>query len=134
MATNWLCCDPDGSNPRPFPGVKRSVDIRVLDKERAASDILAGREWIHLCSALYRKENLLQFVRRNPEELINADYACEDLQILVALAVSGRIAVLPDTTLHYSVGHASISHQVDYGRRFDYSARRYAETPSPDLF
>lgn len=123
VATNWMCCNPDGSEPYCHPGVKQDKEVRRLERHKASADILHNREWIHLCSALYRRRNLLEYVNRAPEIFINAQYSCEDLQILLAMSESGAIAFLPDTTLYYSVGQESISHQRNYARRFEYSSR-----------
>lgn len=84
--------------------------------------------WIHLCSALYRKEIIEKGLREHPEVFINPDFSCEDQQIILACCAAGSIVVLPDLTLYYSVGHESISHRRDYADRCKYSLRAFRQS------
>ena len=78
------------------------------------ADILAQRMMIHLCSAMYRKSMLDPLVERHPDVFVNPAHTCEDQQILLAMSEAGAIVMLPEVTLHYSVGHESVSHRRSF--------------------
>ena len=49
--------------------------------------------------------------------------ACEDLQIAFFLAMKGKIAYLPDVTLHYSQGEETVSSSHDERKQFRFDRR-----------
>lgn len=128
VATHWRCCDPDGSNVRDCPGLPAPTRIMRYPAGTLCASILARRKTIHLCTALWRRDLLADAMRKAPDMFTNPDFSCEDLQILLAMAASGTIVMLPDVTLHYTVGHDSISHRKDYRSKFDYSIRTLRQT------
>ena len=71
-----------------------------------------------LCTALYRASAILQAYHANTQLFRNKQWNCEDLQIVFFLAMKGRIAYLPDVTLHYSQGQETISNSNDSRKQF----------------
>ena len=65
--------------------------------------------FIHLCSAMYRRETLAGLMQRYPRLFRNKALTCEDLQINVLMSQAGKIAYTPDVVLHYTVGAPSVS-------------------------
>lgn len=120
VATRWLCIDGnDGNisapeNPCP-PGTYARRELLV--------PIFTQKAVIHLCTALYRRNIITRAVAAFPDIFLDNRFSCEDRQIILAMAAEGKVVVLPQVTLHYSVGHDSISHRTDFGARFDYSFR-----------
>jgi hypothetical protein len=53
----------------------------------------------------------------------NKDLPCEDMPIFAALASRGKIAYIPDTTQYYSVGHDSLSNNIDETKQFYFVKR-----------
>ena len=121
VTTDWLCCDPDGTNIRQHPG-HRSVESRqTYEPGSILVEILTNRIMPHLCSALYRRSIIIEALAQH-SEMMEADWLrCEDTQVMMALAAAGRVVTLPGVTLHYSLGGESISHRSDFGRRFDHA-------------
>lgn len=79
---------------------------------------------VHLCTAMYRKNIFLKEYDAHRELFRNKELACEDVQIVFAMALHGTIAYLPDTTLHYSVADGSVSNSgYDYERQFRFVRR-----------
>lgn len=123
VLTDWICRDENSgalfrhsSNPEVMKELRFSPGSLL-------PAIIAGSSNLHLCSALYRKEVISRAVRSNPQIFIDPLYTCEDQQILLSLARDGAVAILPRVTLHYSVGHDSISHPADAAKKFDYSIK-----------
>jgi len=78
---------------------------------------------IQLCTSLYRKDIVLEEMKKDEYMFRNKEFGCEDLQICFIMALHGKIAYLPDRTLNYSVGHESISYSVDYHKQFLFTKR-----------
>ncbi len=74
---------------------------------------------VHLCTSLYRKDIVLQAYREH-QEYFTGDWGCEDLQTIFFLAKNGHVAYLPDITLYYSQGEATISSPNEEKKRFDF--------------
>lgn len=142
VLTDWLCRDENSGTL-----FRSSSNPEVVKELRFAPGsllpaIIAGSSNLHLCSALYRKDVILDAVRRNPQIFTDPLYTCEDQQILLSLARDGSVAVLPRVTLHYSVGHDSISHPAEAAAKFDYSLKalrqsirlaRFFDVNAPEL-
>lgn len=133
--TDWLGCDTDASNVRRMDDtLPHSYHWRVSDSEtlRARPDLygrfLAGEVKLHLCTALYDKQILVRRLSRDRDMFVSPDYSCEDQQIIMAMLSDGVAVYIPEVTLHYTVGHESISHQKDFGRRARYSLRATRQT------
>lgn len=120
--TNWVESD----------GISIKQDSRFPERGKYLKPLIKGESLvipllnheavpiIHLCTALYRRDTILECYREDPSLFRDSAYTCEDLQIEVALASKGKIAWIPDTTLCYSIGHSSISSPDGFGRRFRY--------------
>lgn len=107
--TGWQYSLPDGSvkatswNPlvsQPFKPGRNLLPLLATH---------TGQPMVHLCTALYRRQPVMDVLASDPQFLLNPDYGCEDLQIICLEAAAGDIAYLRDVTLCYSVGHDSIS-------------------------
>jgi len=121
VATDWLCRDEGTGRLSRHEGVPEPNGTRTFSAGELTAPILNHSETIHLCTALYRKDLLQRLIDRDPDIFINPDYTCEDQQILLGMASQGKVVILPEVTLHYSVDHDSISHPRSAERRFDYS-------------
>lgn len=82
---------------------------------------------VHLCTAMYRKSVIMADMAADRKSFVNPEFTCEDQPILLSMASAGSVAVLPDVTLYYSVGHESVSHRKSFADRFGYSYRAFAE-------
>lgn len=120
--TDWRCCDVDGTNPRILSRFKNeNRDIKMVFAKGVLTENILRREnigIIHLCSAMYRRDLLISELNRKPNLFISDDYYCEDLQIVTALSVLGKIIYIPDVTLYYSVTPDSISHNAAFDRKY----------------
>lgn len=87
---------------------------------------------VHLCTSMYRKSVFLQAYEAHRHLFRDKQLRCEDLQLVFVMALSGRIAYLPDVTLHYTVSEGTLSNASDYDRRFrfTYSAAELSHTLS----
>lgn len=65
--------------------------------------------FVHLCTALYRQDAVLQIINQYPEFFLDKNLPCEDLQLISLLSIKGKIAYIPDKVLKYRVGHISVS-------------------------
>lgn len=78
------------------------------------------RPVIHLCTAMYRAEVMLEAYKKDVKMFRNKDFGCEDMQICFIMAYMGKIAYLPDVTLHYGFGHDTVSSSTDDRKQFDF--------------
>ena len=107
------------------PHTDRPFDHAFTDGRTMLSAILTQTTLpvVHLCTALYRKSAFLAAYREDTFVFRNKEFGCEDLSLTFMLARMGRIAYLPDVTLHYSVGHNSVSFNDDDARQFRFVKR-----------
>lgn len=75
---------------------------------------------IQLCTSLYRADVIKDAYRAHTSMFRGMDIVCEDLQVSFFEAMSGKIAYLPEVTLHYSQGENSISSPKDIRKQFDF--------------
>lgn len=75
---------------------------------------------IQLCTSLYRADVILDAYHTHTSMFRGDDIVCEDLQISFFEAMTGKIAYLPDVTLHYSQGEDSISSPKDIRKKFNF--------------
>lgn len=75
---------------------------------------------VHLCTAMYRRDTFLKAYNDDRGLFRDKSYTCEDLQLIVSLAMMGDIAFLPDITLNYSTGSDTVSYSVDHAKTFDF--------------
>ena len=80
------------------------------------------RHVVHLCTALYRKETVLEACSENKLLFPNNDWACEDIPIVFMLALKGNVAYLSEVTLNYSIGNESVSNHADPVEQFKFVA------------
>lgn len=80
-----------------------------------------GKPLVHSCTAMYRKEPAMAAYKAYPD-LFQADWLpCEDLQLMCALAASGAVAYLTESTLDYRVGGDTASGAKDLAKSFDFT-------------
>lgn len=120
VATDFLACEKTGGNLHRYDGGSRIVERKVYEKGQLLDSFLANNQIIHLCTAMYRRDMLLELVNKDRDIYISPDFVCEDLQILMAMLSSGKVVMLPRITLHYTVGSESISHSRSYSRQYAY--------------
>ncbi len=75
---------------------------------------------IHLCTALYRTDAVMQAYHSYQHLFRHNAYPCEDLQITFLLARSGKIGYLPDVTLNYTQGGDSVSTPATIRQQFGF--------------
>ena len=121
--TDWLYYDETTGQTRPH--TERQFDQAFTDGSTILEAILTQTTLpvVHLCTALYRKSAFLEAYREDTFVFRNKEFGCEDLSLTFMLARMGRIAYLPDVTLHYSVGHNSVSFNDDDARQFRFVKR-----------
>lgn len=128
VATDWLCRDRDTGRLWRTDQNPEITEISEFVPGSLCELILTHRIPIHLCTALYRKEIITAPLAKNPHLYVDPRFSCEDQQILLTLARDGRVVILPGVTLHYTVGHDSISHPLGCERKFEYSLRSLRQT------
>lgn len=120
--TAWRESDIDGGNPRmPVGRAIPSGGATVVSPGPGAVAAILGRRrgsMVHLCTAMYRRDMIVEEVGKTPGLFRDGEYRCEDLQIITALAARGKIVYLPDVTLNYCVVKGSVSHEGDFGRKY----------------
>lgn len=121
VATDFLCRDEATGTLSRHPLAPAPDGIEVFAQGELLAPVLAQKRLIHLCTALYRKAPLTEQVKATPDCFTDARFTAEDQQIVLAMSASGKVAVLPDSTLHYSVGHTSVSNPATFAKRFRYS-------------
>lgn len=98
--------------------LQSEVDGRMLLKPLLCSKNAMA---IHSCTAMFRKEVFDRAYADNRSLFRSSDYPCEDLQLLCEIASRGRVAYLPEVTLHYRVGHDSqLTSSVDPVKAFPF--------------
>lgn len=79
-----------------------------------------ARPIIHLCTALYRTDVMLQAYNSYTQFMRNKTYGCEDVQVCCMLAMAGQVAYLNDNTLYYTIGGKTISCTRDEVKQFQF--------------
>ncbi|MBD5194726.1 MAG: glycosyltransferase [Bacteroidales bacterium] len=128
VATDWLCRDLASGALSRSPRNKEVIRTLEFAPGELLVPILTNEITIHLCSAMFRKKIIAEAVEKNPRIFTDPHFSCEDQQILLTLAKAGKIVILPGVSLHYTVGHDSISHPADFARKFEYSLRALRQT------
>lgn len=125
VATRWLQLDVD-------TGKTSQAKNEAPAGEYAGKDLLlpiiTGEIWIHLCTALFRRDVILKAIEQNRGFFDDPNFSCEDQQILLICANSGEIIILPDITLYYSIGHESISHKKEFKNKLSYSSKAFSQS------
>lgn len=78
--------------------------------------------FVHLSTALYRRDAALAVVQKYPDFFYGSGLVCEDLQLMVLLATVGHIAYSPEVVLHYRVGGNTVSSEKDAARSAVFTA------------
>ncbi|MDE6453288.1 MAG: glycosyltransferase [Muribaculaceae bacterium] len=141
--SDWQCLHvADGSLTDAAPRLCRNVARGEMLLPLLAS--CSSPAW-HLSASVFRRAAVMPDYERRRDSLYrNAAYACEDLQVMAALADAGPMVYVPGPTLVYRVGHAAaITSASDAGRaaRFALSslalvralAQRFGLATHPDV-
>lgn len=121
VATDFLCRDETTGVLFRHPIAPAPGGVEIFERNALLAPVLAQKRLIHLCTALYRKAPLIEQIKESPECFTDPRFTAEDQQIVLAMSKAGKVAVLPGITLHYSVGHTSISNPATFAKRFRYS-------------
>lgn len=79
------------------------------------------RPAIHLCTALWRRSTMLEVYHKHTDFFRNKNYLLEDLQVCAFLSSKGKIAYLPEVTMHYEVSTQSISNDDRSEKMFKFA-------------
>lgn len=123
VTTDWMCCNTDGTNIRPYPGRMPIATRQEFAPGELVVPILANSVMLHLCSALYRRDLVIKAMKEIPELMCGSNCSCEDLQIMALMADVGKIVMLPQITTYYTVGHDSVSHSANITRAFNHACK-----------
>lgn len=118
-ATGWLNRNPEGVLSEP----SNMLAAGEYSLRQIAPGFITNAAMVHLCTALYRRFVVTDMMRQHPELMTDPEFSCEDQQIVLACAAAGPVIITPEITLHYSVGHGSLSDQQSFARRYRYSSR-----------
>ncbi len=120
--TDWNYYDTSTGNITPSDPKSRLAPFRqpLMDGKELLLHILRRDVpvIIHSCTAMYRRDMIMEAYREDTSMFRNKEFTCEDIQLEAALCSKGDIAFLPDNTLNYSIGHDSISSDRDYDKTF----------------
>ena len=106
--------DPTGTREKFLKSILNKNDL-VLPILRRDAPII-----IHLCTAMYRKDVILDEYNKDTFLFRNKEFSCEDIQLEVVMAASGKIAYLPDITLAYRHGHISATSDESFEKIFNF--------------
>ena len=110
-----------------YTGTKRCVKVPPTNSNECIRKIALQEKYpvIQLSTALYRRHIILEAIKEAPEFFFSDNIPCEDLQIAYFLSKAGKVAYIPQATLCYSIGQASLSSTHDklkFIRFYMYSA------------
>ncbi len=120
---HWL----DAATGKRVPGNPDSATDLALKPITAPGKLVGellkrqGRPLIHSCTAMYRREAADAAIRNYPALFEGEGLPCEDLQLMCALAASGAVAYLPESTLDYRRGGDTVSGDSDLAKSFDFT-------------
>ncbi len=95
----------------------------IKDGKSMLQDIICPKVPMMIQSTMFRMKPLLEGYEEDTALFRNKDLPCEDMPIFAALASRGKIAYIPDTTQYYSVGHDSLSNNIDETKQFHFVKR-----------
>ncbi len=132
--TAWQCYNPLNnsiSKPHFNSGDYPDWFSPVISGSKLIVPIVAHKlsPLVHLCTAMYQRDIVLQAMKNHPELFESPWLKCEDLQITALMAHDGKIAYLPQITLNYTVLPGTESQQTDPEKafRFYYSSFRLVQ-------
>lgn len=114
--SQWTYLDTNSGSTRPgMPAFTRDTARGELTLPLLTG---TGAPAVHLSAAVFRKEALMADYLTTARDSIYRDptFGCEDLQVLVALAEAGRAVYVPQSTLIYRVGGASITSEHNHAK------------------
>lgn len=124
--TAWV--ERDAASGKISPSTKPFHGLPVEPKDALVLPILQHRSdrFIHLCTALWRRDWMMEELDADPDIFLDPQWGLEDLQVETAMASRGTVGFIPRVTLAYTVGAPSISSSEDQGKefRFIYNATR----------
>lgn len=107
----WKYLHPDGSMTFSEDHAVPDQDY-IVDGAKALPYLLQHRKdevFIHLCTAMYRRDTAIALTQKYSDFFYGRSLPCEDFQLEVLMAASGRIAYDCTPVLAYRVGHESLS-------------------------
>lgn len=125
--TAWRSIDRDSG--------KVSVPAAAVQPERFARPVEEGKKLlvpllnrdkpmiVHLCTALYRRDAIIEEYEKDTPLFRDKEIPCEDLQLVCVLAARGKIAYIPDVTLHYQTGGVSDASANAFRKNFEFYFR-----------
>ncbi|MCM1503634.1 MAG: glycosyltransferase [Muribaculum sp.] len=124
--TDWEYVDADSGLTRPSnpDGTKDRFRLVKVHGAELILPILRheASPIIHLCTAMYRKAEIMEAYHADTFLFRHPDFPCEDLQLIISLAAGAYIAFIPDVTLRYSVGAETVSASLNPKKAFDFYA------------
>lgn len=121
--TDWMCRNEQTGELTSPPSLifnKPITDGKIM-KEAIVTQ--TSRPIIHLCTALYRKDVFMEEYLKDRNLFRNKEFGCEDLQICFVMANRGMIGYIPEVTLYYSVGNATVSNTHDSIKQYKFVKR-----------
>ena len=79
--------------------------------------------FIHLCTAMYRRDTTIQLMREYPGVFDEVWLPCEDFQLILLLAARGKVACQPQKVLQYRVGNVSVSSTENARKTVNFTGR-----------
>lgn len=107
----WKYLHPDGSMTFSEDHAVPHQDY-IVDGAKALPYLLQHRKdevFIHLCTAMYRRDTAIALTQKYSDFFYGRSLPCEDFQLEVLMAASGRIAYDCTPVLAYRVSHESLS-------------------------
>ncbi|MGN1374952.1 MAG: glycosyltransferase [Prevotella sp.] len=101
--------------PQPFTDMITKGDLMTKDVLTYTGGFI-----IHLCTAMFRADAMLEAYRNDTLLFRNKAFKCEDKQVSFAMTLKGDIAFLPEITLHYSYGKPSACNKKDERKQYYY--------------
>ncbi len=95
----------------------------IKDGKSMLQDIICPKVPMMIQSTMFRMKPLLEGYEEDTALFRNKDLPCEDMPIFAALASRGKIAYIPDITQYYSIGHDSLSNNIDETKQFHFVKR-----------
>ena len=95
----------------------------IKDGKSMLQDIICPKVPMMIQSTMFRMKPLLEGYEEDTALFRNKNLPCEDMPIFAALASRGKIAYIPDTTQYYSVGHDSLSNNINETKQFHFVKR-----------
>ncbi|MDE5683220.1 MAG: glycosyltransferase family 2 protein [Muribaculaceae bacterium] len=107
----WQYLHPDGSMSFSEDHAVPDQDY-VVDGAKMLPYLLQHRKdevFIHLCTSMYRRDTAIALTQKYSDFFYGRNLTCEDFQLEVLMAASGRIAYDCTPVLAYRTGHDSLS-------------------------